>query len=87
MLWNIIKNRLLQGDFYLWVEFFSPSLLCRDKIKSILQKKIQLVTHYEFKLSVFLYVLKSSYDDVITVIDESFDQWDPSPATPMEEVC
>ena len=30
--------------------------------------------------------LKSSYDDVISAVDEFFDQWDPSTATPMKEV-
>ena len=30
--------------------------------------------------------LKSSYDDVISVVDDFFDQWDPSTATSMEEV-
>ena len=29
---------------------------------------------------------KSSYDDVQSAVDDCFDQWDPSIATPMEEV-
>ena len=31
--------------------------------------------------------LKSSYDDVISAVDDFFDQWDPSIVTLMEEVC
>ena len=30
--------------------------------------------------------MKSSYDDVRAVVDDIFDQWNPSTATPMEEV-
>ena len=30
---------------------------------------------------------KSSYGDVIAVVDDFFDQWDPSSATPLEDVC
>ena len=30
--------------------------------------------------------LKSSYDDVISAVDDFFDQWDPSSATQLEEV-
>ena len=30
--------------------------------------------------------LKISYGDIISNVDEVFDQWDPSSATPMEEV-
>ena len=31
--------------------------------------------------------LKSTYDDVISAVDNYFDQWDPSTATPIVEVC
>ena len=31
--------------------------------------------------------LKSSYDDIISVVDDFFDQWDPSTATQIEEIC
>ena len=30
--------------------------------------------------------LKSSYDDIISAIDDFFDQWDQSTATPIEKV-
>ena len=30
---------------------------------------------------------EGSYDDVISAVDDLFDQWDPSTATLMEEVC
>ena len=32
-------------------------------------------------------VLKSSYYDVISAVDDSFDQWDPSIAAPIEKMC
>ena len=31
--------------------------------------------------------LKNSYDDIISAVDDFFDQWGPSTATPIEEVC
>ena len=31
--------------------------------------------------------LKSSYDEVISAVDDFFDQWDPRTMTPIEEVC
>ena len=34
-----------------------------------------------------IHKLKSLYDGVISVVDEIFDQWDPSVAAPTENVC
>ena len=31
--------------------------------------------------------LKTSYDDVISAVDDFFEQWNPSTATPIEEEC
>ena len=31
--------------------------------------------------------LKSLYDDIISAVDDFFDQWDLSTATPMKEEC
>ena len=31
--------------------------------------------------------LKNSYDDIISTVDDFLDQWDPSIAAPIEEVC
>ena len=31
--------------------------------------------------------LKSLYEDVIFPVDDFFDQWDPSAATSIEEIC
>ena len=40
---------------------------------------------------IYIYIygggLKSSYNNVIFTADDFFDQWDPSTATLMEEVC
>ena len=34
----------------------------------------------------YLQLMKSTYDDDILAVDDLFDQWDPSIATPMEEI-
>ena len=34
-----------------------------------------------------MFSLKSSYDDVTTTVDDVFEQWIPSTATPTEETC
>ena len=44
---------------------------------------LQTTTRVDLKV----YRLKSSYDDFISVVDNFFDQRDPSTATPAEDVC
>ncbi len=31
--------------------------------------------------------LKSSYEEIISAVDDFFDQWDPNTVTLMQEVC
>ena len=33
-----------------------------------------------------VYRLKSLYDEIISVVDDFFERWDPNTATPMEKV-
>ena len=47
--------------------------------------------HIYIYIYIYIYIiyeggLKSSYDEVISSVDNFFDQWDPSTATLMEEV-
>ena len=77
---NVKHNSIVLDTFLVQVTLTCWSVPNNDFSVIITQKKILR------KQSNYKGGLKSSCDDVISAVDDFFDQWDPSTAMRMEEV-
>ena len=86
----VFDNQRLSEEIAVKLRTTTPTL---DSTKREFQLNLWFAhTHTHTHTHTFIHThiyeggMKSSYDDVISAVDDCYDQWDPSTVTPTEEV-